>query len=61
MPFQGPLRLLRSFDQPWTVWAAPLVGLIAALTFAIWVILNSPILPVNHDQIRVQRHAQACA
>ena len=54
----GPLRLLGSFDQPWLVWGRPSVGLVAALAFALWVILNSPILHVSHDRIRVQRHGE---
>jgi hypothetical protein len=40
------------------VWAGPAVGLAAALTFAIWVIANFPILHVSRDQIRVQRHGE---
>lgn len=58
IPFQGPLRLLGSLHQPWTVWAGPAVGLTAALALATWIILNTPVLHIDHDQIRVQRHGE---
>jgi hypothetical protein len=58
MPFQGPLSLLGSFDQPWFVWGRPVFGLVAGIAFAIWVILDSPVLHISHDEVRVERRGQ---
>lgn len=58
VPFQGPLSLLRSFDEPWLVWGWPASGLVGGLGFAIWVIVESPILDINHEQIQVRRRGQ---
>ncbi|HET8717159.1 MAG TPA: hypothetical protein VFM50_05355 [Nocardioidaceae bacterium] len=57
-PFQGPLELLGSFGEPWLVWGRPLLGLAAGLAFAIWVILNSPVLTVGREEIEVRRRGQ---
>lgn len=58
VPFQGPLELLGSFDQSWLVWGRPTLGLVAGLGFATWVILDSPVLDINHEEIRVRRRGQ---
>ena len=58
VPFQGPLELLGSFEQPWLVWGRPVLGLIAGLAFAIWVILDSPVLDFHDDEIHVRRRGQ---
>lgn len=55
VPFQGPLQLLGSFDQPWLVWGRPILGALIALGFALWVIVDSPVLVITPEQIRVQR------
>jgi hypothetical protein len=49
---------LGSFGEPWLVWGRPLLGLAAALAFAIWVILNSPVLTVGREEIEVRRRGQ---
>lgn len=58
VPFQGPLNLLRSFDEPWLVWGWPTLGLVGGLGFAIWVIVDSPVLDINQEQIEVRRRGQ---
>lgn len=58
MPFQGPLRLLGSFDQQWLVWGRPLLGLLAGLAFAAWVIVDSPVLEVDPRRIQVRRRGE---
>lgn len=58
MPFQGPLRLLGSFDQQWLVWGRPVLGLLAGLAFAAWVILDSPVLEVDPRRIEVRRRGE---
>lgn len=58
IPFQGPLRLLASFDQSWLVWGRPLVGVAAGLAFAAWVVFDSPILEVGPDRITVRRRGE---
>ena len=52
VPFQGPLRLLGSFDEAWLVWGRPALGLAAGLAFAIWVIVDAPVLEIGREQIR---------
>ena len=47
VPFQGPLQLLGSFDQPWLVWGRPILGALIALGFALWVIIDSPVLVIT--------------
>jgi len=59
VPFQGPLELLGSFDEPWLVWGRPLLGLVAGLAFAAWVILDSPQLTIGRDEIEIRRRGQA--
>lgn len=58
VPFQGPLRLLGSFDQPWLVWGRPVLGLVVGLGLALWVILESPVLVIDQDRISVRRRGQ---
>ena len=58
VPFQGPLRLLGSFDQPWLVWGRPALGLLAGLAGAAWVILDSPVLDISRTEIQVRRRGQ---
>ena len=58
VPFQGPLELLGSFDQPWLVWGRPMLGLVAGIGFAIWVILDSPVLEIDREEIQVRRRGQ---
>lgn len=57
-PFQGPLQLLGSFDEPWLVWGRPAIGLVAGLVFAWWVIVDSPVLDVRRDRIEVRRRGE---
>ena len=58
MPFQGPLRLLGSFDQQWLVWGRPVLGLLVGLALAAWVILDSPVLNVDPRRIEVRRRGE---
>lgn len=58
MPFQGPLRLIGSFDQQWLVWGRPLLGLLAGTAFAAWVILDTPVLEVHPSRIAVRRRGE---
>lgn len=58
VPFQGPLRLLGSFDEPWLVWGRPAIGLVAGLALAAWVIADSPLLEIGPDRIRVRRRGE---
>lgn len=58
VPFQGPLELVASFDDPWLVWGRPILGLAAGLAFAFWVILNSPVLSIGPEEIEVRRRGQ---
>jgi len=58
MPFQGPLELLGSFDEPWLTWGRPAVGLLAGLGFALWTISDAPVLEIDPEQILVRRHGQ---
>lgn len=55
VPFQGPLELLGSFDQPWLTVGRPLIGLAAGLAFAVWIILDSPVLDFHDEEIHVRR------
>lgn len=57
-PFQGPLRLLASFDYPWLVWLRPVLGLAVGLAFAAWVIYSSTVLRMTAHEIRVERRGQ---
>jgi len=58
VPFHGPLSLLGSFDQPWLTWGRPALGLLAGAAFAGWVILDSPVLHLSRDEIRVERRGR---
>ncbi|WP_456787609.1 YqeB family protein [Cellulomonas sp. P5_C5] len=58
VPFQGPLRLVGSFDEPWLTWGRPGLGLVAGLAFAAWVIYDSPVLDIGREQIQVRRRGQ---
>lgn len=57
-PFQGPLRLLASFDEQWLVWGRPILGLVLGLALAAWVILDSPVLEVSQERIEVRRRGE---
>src|SRR3954451_8745051 len=54
----GPLSLLGSFNQSWLVWGRPAIGLVAGLLFTGWVIIDSPVLRLSNDRIRVQRRGE---
>jgi len=58
LPFQGPVRLLGSFDQTWLVWGRPAIGLIAGLGLGAWIILDSPVLNIRSSEVQVQRRGQ---
>ncbi|QFG67499.1 hypothetical protein [Ornithinimicrobium pratense] len=58
VPFQGPLRLLGSFDQQWLVWGRPALGLLLGLAFAVWVIHDSPVLEIDRDRVKVRRRGE---
>ena len=58
MPFEGPIRLAGSFDQPWLVWGRPALGLALGLAFAGWVVLSSPVLHLTSGGIRVERRGE---
>ncbi len=58
VPFQGPLELLGSFDQPWLAVGRPIIGLAAGLAFAAWVILDSPVLDFHAEEIHVRRRGE---
>jgi len=58
VPFEGPIRLLASFDDAWLVWGRPVLGLAAGLAFAAWVIVSSAVLEIGPGQIQVRRRGQ---
>jgi hypothetical protein len=58
VPFQGPLRLLGSFDEPWLTWGRPAIGLAAGLALAAWIILDAVVLEIGLDRIEVRRRGQ---
>jgi hypothetical protein len=58
VPFEGPIRLLGSFDDAWLVWGRPVLGLVAGLAFAGWVIVDSPRLAISREQVEVRRRGQ---
>ncbi len=58
VPFEGPIELLASFDEPWLVWGRPVIGLILGLGFAGWVVVSSPVLHLSNDDIRVECRGQ---
>jgi hypothetical protein len=55
VPFQGPLELVASFDEPWLTWGRPVLGLVAGLALAAWVIADSPVLDISEERIEVRR------
>lgn len=57
-PFQGPLRLVASIDEPWLTWGFPGLGLAAGLAFAAWVIYDSPVLDIGRERIQVRRRGE---
>ncbi|HHU09283.1 MAG TPA: hypothetical protein GXZ60_04615 [Intrasporangiaceae bacterium] len=54
MPFQGPLRLLGSFDHGWLTWGRPLIGLLLGMVLASFVIHSSAVLTMTDEQIEVR-------
>lgn len=58
LPFGGPLRFLASFDEGWLTWGRPVLGLLAGLAFAAWVIADSAVLHVAADEVRVERRGE---
>ncbi|WP_132974545.1 YqeB family protein [Ornithinimicrobium sufpigmenti] len=58
VPFEGPLRLLGSFDQQWLVWGRPALGLLLGLAFATWVIHDSPVLAIDGKHVTVRRRGE---
>lgn len=58
VPFQGPLELLSSFDSAWLVWGRPLLGLLAGLGLAAWVLADSPVLEIGPDAVEVRRRGE---
>lgn len=57
-PFQGPLELIASADQPWAAWVVPLAGLALGAVFGLYVIHDSPVLHIDAAQIRVEQKGQ---
>lgn len=57
IPFQGPIELAASFDQAWLIWVRPLIGLLAGLALAAWVIHDAYVLQVDPERIEVRRRA----
>lgn len=55
MPFEGPVRLLGDSDQQWLLVGRPLLGLVAGVVFSAWVIINTPVLHLSGEGIRVER------
>lgn len=53
MPFQGPLRLLASFDQTWLVWGRPLIGALLGLIAGLVVVRTSAVLVIDNDKVQV--------
>ncbi|MGL5863956.1 MAG: YqeB family protein [Phycicoccus sp.] len=52
-PFQGPMRLLGSFDPSWATWGRPAIGAALGALFAAYVIHQSPVLYVSDSHIEV--------
>src|SRR5690625_7905831 len=55
LPFQGPVRLLGSFDQTWLGGGRPAIGLIAGLGPGVWNSRRSPVLNSRSSEVQVQR------
>ncbi len=58
MPFEGPLRLAGSFDDAWLIWGRPLIGAALGAGFALWIILDTPVLHLTAGQITVRKHGE---
>lgn len=58
VPFQGPLRLIATFDQSWLTWGRPVLGLLLGLGAAAWVIADAHVLEVGPDEIQVRRRGE---
>lgn len=58
VPFQGPLRLAGSFDDAWLVWGRPLIGAALGTAFALWTIVNTPVLHLGAGQVTVRQHGE---
>ncbi|MCC2312757.1 YqeB family protein [Cellulomonas xiejunii] len=58
VPFQGPLRLLASFDGSWLVWGRPLLGAVLGLLLAAWVVTGTAVLVLSDAQVEVVRRGQ---
>lgn len=58
VPFEGPLRLLSSFDASWLTWGRPAIGLAAGLGAAAWVVSASPVLEIDANEVQVRRHGR---
>lgn len=58
VPFQGPLQLLGSFDDPWLVWGRPAIAALLGLAGAAWVIADAPVLLISRQDIRVRRRGE---
>lgn len=54
VPFQGPLRLLGSFDDTWLTWGRPVIGLVLGLVLALFTFHESPLLTIADEQIEVR-------
>lgn len=57
-PFQGPLRLVGSIEGSWLEWGWPVIGALAGLAFAAWVVHSSPVLLVSDERVRVLRRGE---
>lgn len=58
IPLPGPLGALGQFDGSWLVWGRPVIGLALGLAFAGWVIVNTAVLRVSPDVVRVERRGE---
>lgn len=56
VPFQGPLELLSSFDDPWLVWGRPLIGAALGLAVGLWIVLQSAVVEITPEAIQVSRY-----
>lgn len=58
VPFEGPLRLLSSFDAPWLTWGRPAIGLAVGLAVAAYILSATPVLEVDLQEVEVRRHGR---
>ncbi|MGW6131580.1 YqeB family protein [Cellulomonas sp. NPDC055163] len=58
VPFEGPLRLLSSFDASWLTWGRPAIGLALGVVAAAWVISASAVLEIDAEEVQVRRHGR---